>query len=367
MIRNRLTAYGTLATLILPIAMGCLGREETIRISRDGAVTIALRYEGSADDMKTADALPSDNSGWDVTTIAKKEGDEGNSDEKLVLTSERTFAPGEVLPTNYAGDNDPDADLVLQFPTTLRIERRPDGVYYSFHRVYTARRWAYVQHWNDVLFDDDIKQLTEKPAEELTRDEQAEIIQAFAGVEACKQIEFAKTALLECEPNHRPETWLLARRALLDVYENEYNHFDRLIELCEDLSEDDRNECFEREGNRILGEGYTALVDSLQKEAGFSADRIAQFERAYKRAERYYKITGETGGHHFEIHVAMPGKIVAHNGDEVDTDDDDNVSTVTWQFVGNAFRDRPHELLVVSRTTDGLDHRSKGTTHSHGR
>ena len=89
MIRNRLTAYGTLATLILPIAMGCLGREETIRISRDGAVTLALRYEGRAGDMKTADAPPSAHRGVSGRARARKEGGGGAPEGSGCVRNER--------------------------------------------------------------------------------------------------------------------------------------------------------------------------------------------------------------------------------------------------------------------------------------
>lgn len=360
MIPNRLSIYGTLASLTLLGVMGCLTRKETIKIARDGAVTIAVSCEGSREELDTVDALPSASGGWDRVTIQ----DVSFKENKQRLEAERTFAPGEDLPGSYASMNDPDTDLYLAFPTTLRIEPRTDGVYYYLHRVYTPRRWGYVQVWKDAFIDDSIKKLGEKPAEELNLDEKRQIVQAFAGVEAYKQIEFAKTALEECEPDLQPEYWLLARRALLDIYEEDNDYFNTVIELCEQAPEDGRGECFNQEAERILAEGYAAFVQSLRGDAGFTRNRITRFEQAYDRAVRYYRITEELGGHHFEIKVEMPGVVIAHNGDHEDHEGE--TSVVKWSFDGKAFRDRPHELQAISRLEEGAESESQDAVDDNG-
>lgn len=331
-----------ISAVVLPIlfAMGCVKRKETITVKPDGAVTVAIEYEGDKADFDKGDAMPSPASGWKVDREVKQNDEKK---EEVKLTGERTFKPGEELPGSYAASNDPDAGLYLKFPTTLTRERRKDGVYLHLRRVYLPREWAYVQFWADHFTDDNIKKLSEKKPEELTHDERLQIIRAFAGVEAHKQIELAQRALKESDPSSKPDHWLLARQALLKVYEEKVD-WDEIAKRYENTPQEDQDEQFERESQRISGEAHRAFVGSLKRDAGYDAERIAKFDGAYERAKKFYDITNDLGGHSFEIHVTMPGTIVAHNGDKADED-----GTVKWEFDGKAYRDRPYELLVTSR------------------
>lgn len=352
---------GSIVFFALAASMSCVEREETITIAPDGAVTVELEYEGSEKEVTQGDAMPSAESGWDVVRT-REEDDDGVT---LKLESVRRFEPGEELPRSFAADGDPDADLYLDFPTTVRVEDRADGRYFYFHRVYTARRWAYVQNWEEVFVDDEVKKLGEKPVEELTPEERVQIVEAFAGVEAFKQIEFARIALEESHADLPVEYGLMARRVLIGVYHNELANqgIERMIKRCEDLPEDERGECFNQEAERVLGIGYAAYVQSLREDGGLNQRQIAAFDVAYERAERYHELTGQLAGHSFEIRVAMPGTIIAHSGlnDETEVDEDNNTSTVRFAFDGKLFRDRPHELIVVSR----LDHDAVEKEESH--
>jgi hypothetical protein len=286
---------------------------------------------------------------------------EDDGTEEHTVSGTQTFSPGQVLPETYASDDDPDADLCLTFPTTLAIEQRADGTYYHFRRVYVPRGWAYVQYWKERFIDDDIKKLGAKPPQELTQEERLQIVEAFAIVEAFKQIEFAKAASEECAPDLPPVDWLRARQALVDVYEGEtdQNSFDDMLELCRQAPEARRGECFDTQAERILANGYAALVQSLQQDADFRLSELEEFDRAYERAQSYYENTDELGAHHFEIEVEMPGKVIAHNGD--DLDEVPGKSTVEWMFDGKAFRDRPYELLAISRVVDEAESEAEDT------
>lgn len=353
MIHNRLTKNATIVMSSFLVCTGCVEREETITIGVDGAVTVELEYEGTQEEMSQGDAMPSAVSGWDVTRTTKKDGD----DVTEMLTSGRRFAPGEELPWTFAAADDPDADLYLDFPTTVRIEHRTDGVYYYFHRAYAPRRWADIQRWEEFFFDNEVKKLSEKPVEELTVEERVKIVEAFAGMEAIKQLQFCKTAIAESHPDLAVEYGLMARRALINYYaqllfEQEGDgSFEGIIERCGALPEDQQGECFDEEAERILGEAYDIYIQSLREEAGLTPSEIAAFELAYERAEHYRKITEQLGGHNFEIRVKMPGTIIAHNAldDDVDVDEDENTSTVEFEFDGKSFRDNSHELIAVSR------------------
>lgn len=343
--RHQASHVPGLACLVLSACWGCVERSEVITVARDGSVIIELEHEGSEEELTTGDAMPSIESGWNVVRSTKKDGDQ----VKHILTTRRRFAPREELPRTFAAPNDAQAGLYLDFPTTVRMERRPDGMYYYFHRVYTPRRWAYVQHWQDAFIDDDIRKLGEKPAEELTPEEQLQIAQAFARVEALKQLEFTKIAMAKSHPDLPVERRLIARRALIDVY-TENDDLERIFELCEDLPDEERGSCFDEQAERLLAKGYAAFVESLQRDTDLSDAQVARFQQAYERAKRYYEITDALGGHSFEIAVRMPGVIVAHNafGDEVE-EEENGMSNVAFQFDGKAFRDRALEMIVVSR------------------
>jgi hypothetical protein len=331
-----------ISAVVLPIlfAMGCVKRKETITVKPDGAVTVAIEYEGDKGDFDKGDAMPSPASGWKVAREVKQNEDKK---EEVKLSAERTFHAGEELPSNYAAPNDPDASLYLKFPTTLTRERRKDGVYLHFRRVYTPRDWAYVLFWADEHINDQVKNLGEKKPEELTHEERVQIIRAFAGVEAYKQIELAQRALKEPDERLKPDHWLLARSAVLNVYEEGVN-WEEIARRVATLPQEERDQEFERESQRLVNEAHQAIVRSLKHDAGYDAEQIAKFEAAYEQAKKYWDITNQLGGHGFEINVQMPGTIVAHNGDKVDND-----GTVEWEFDGKAFRDRPYELLVTSR------------------
>jgi hypothetical protein len=340
MYRNRLVTGCVIAVLGLVIGTGCPGRKEVIKIAGDGTVTMHLTYSGTAAEIGRFDALPSARTGWDVSKTVKTDGDE----EEHIVEAKQAFAPGAALPSQLVADDEPDADLCLEFPTSLWTEERADGVYYRFHRVYVPRRWAYVEYWRNWCFGDDTDKLVGKPREELTLEEKVKIAQAFACAEALHRLELALVALEEFAPDLPPEYPLLARQAAIQFYED--MDIDETIARCEQAPEDERQECFNREAERILAEGHAAFVQSLLTDAGLSALDIARFEDAFERAQKYYEITSELGGHFFEIEVSMPGELIAHNGEVDESDDGD---TVEWSFQGDAFRDRPHELIAISR------------------
>ncbi len=318
--------------------VGCLKREEIITVKADGGVTIEIEYGGEKGDFEGLDAMPSQAGGWSVHRRTEKDGDK----ETVTLEGRRTFGPGEELPASYAAPNDPDAGLYLSFPTTLRRERRPDGVYLHFRRVYVPREWAYVQYWADQAVDDNIKKLADKKAEELTGEERVKIIEALGQAEAFKQIEFTQRALRETDASFKPDHWLLARQALMRVYQ-EQTDWESLAKKFEGLSEEERDQRLERETQAIFDQSRRAFVDSLRKEAKYDDERIGRFQASYERTRKAYEITNQLGAHAFKIGVHMPGTLVAHNGDKVED------GLVVWELDGQAVRDRPYELLVTSR------------------
>lgn len=348
-----------LACVLLIIPTGCLTRKEKITVARDGRISFQLTYEGDAEEFVQGDAMPGELTGWHVNRKSEL-NDEGK--EQVTLTASQDFTPAQELPRSYALSDDADADLYLDFPTSLNIQYKHDGSYYYFKREYTPRSWAYIEHWNNTFLDDNIKKISNKPIEQLTQSDRLQMVQAFIGLEAFKQIEFAKRALDECELDLPEVYWLLSRQALLDAYQSDHlidnpkerllieeeqrvhTYVDRLFARCESQSRDEQNACFDEEAKRIIQRGYQAMIESLHNQAGLIQHQIDAFERSYERAQKYHAITERLGGHHFEICVNMPGTIVAHNADK-----SDGHGEVCWKIDGNAFHDRPVVLLTVSR------------------
>ncbi len=367
MLANHLRTCVAAAILGLLTSASCVERTEHITIGRDGSVVMELRFEGTEEELSRGDVMPSAASGWDVERSTKQDGDE----VKHILKSRRRFEPREELPRSFAAPNDPDVKQYLDFPTTLRVERRPDGLYYYFHRTYTPRRWGYVEYWKNMFLDDDVQKLSEKPTEELTLEERGKIATAFAGIEAFKQIEFAMAAMAQMRPELPIERRLVAQRALLDFYEDENDHMEAIVQRCDESPEEERSGCYDEEVERILAEGYETLVESLGagtgSRAGLGKGQLARFHEAYEQARREYEITDDLGGHVFEIDVRIPGEIIAHNAIDGDLEENDGVSRIRFKFRGDAFRDRTHELIVVSRLDESPRSGSRSRGNGSGR
>lgn len=329
---------GAAAAFAALVAGGCLERKETVVVGADGGVTIKIRYEGKEEELNTLDALPKEENGW---TVSRGEHKDKEDKETHFLTAEQSFKPGAALPRSYAAEDDRDRALYTDFPTTLRIERRADGTYYHFARVYSPRRWAYVQFWEAQALDDDVKKLAEKKADELTREERVRLMKAFGDFEAMRQVELAQAAAAALGDALPQDRWLGARRAALDVYEN--LDYDALAAELETLDAEARDRRTEEEVTRLLERARGAMMEALNT-GGCREDCAEMFARALKRATREYDITAQVGGHAFRIAVHMPGEIVAHNADKVDDDGE-----AIWEFTGEAFRDRSYELRVTSR------------------
>jgi len=357
---KRQLAIGCTTLVSLPLA-GCLERKETITVTQDGRVKMEFKYKGDPADFEGGDAMPSE-AVMDRIAINREVNNDG--DEEVNLEAERSFEPGEMLLDSFAVAGGPDGDLYLRFPTSLTMERRDGGTYYHFARTYEARPWAYVQYWQDFIMQGDTQKLADKPVEELTLDERVELIRSFAGIEAFKQVEFAKAALAECAPGLPQHHWLMARQNLLHVFAADgmlpdkrtldlFGHgdyLDSLVARCDALADGERDACYEQEAERVLSLSYQALVQSLRDNAGFKDADVAAFDRAYVRAQRRYEITNLLGGHHFEVCVKMPGRIIAHNADDVeDLDEETGIGTeACWGMEGKGVRDRQFEMMVTS-------------------
>jgi hypothetical protein len=322
---------------------GCLEHRETITVDPDGTVTIEARFTtGSEAELYEGDAVPSPAGGWIVDESVEIDDEEK---ERFHLVAEAVFPPEVQVPANYAVPGDGDTDLYLQFPTTVTIEDRPDGVYYHFHRRYPGRGWAQIEALRELLVEEKLKKLKDTPLEEYTRQDHVLVLRSYADFEAVKMLTFARAAFLEVTPDAPQDKWLKVHAAIHEV-KGELET-DRIARLMEIEDEQERDEALEAEGKQWEERTLKRLQEAVREHCGYGGRQMSDFLRRYERNRRFFEITSDLGDDAFEITVVLPGTIVGSNADSTEG------NRATWKFSGQRFRDRDVELMATSRLDYG--------------
>ncbi|MGB0714652.1 MAG: hypothetical protein ACPGXK_02170 [Phycisphaerae bacterium] len=330
---------------IVLVSSGCLEREEKIVVSMDGSVDITLHYKGTQEEFDTLHASPFE---AEPTRLE-------NTKDKYEVSQSWHFAAGDQLPGSYASADD---SQHLAFPTAVTVESTHEGTYYTFRRTYQPRRWNYIDYWHrQILENEDITELGEKDSQTLTLEERMEIVLAFANAEALRQIEMTdrawKKSRSDAVTGVELTAHLKARRALLAIYDEDA--IKQQIEPCLMLMDEPREQCLQRRGEQVVEAARRAYFATLADTLSLAEHQAVR--QAYETEREYHQITSDTGGHSFEISVTLPGRIVEHNGLDKEVEDHTaeedkggkaTAQTVSWQFMGQAFRDRSHEIVAVS-------------------
>jgi hypothetical protein len=329
----------------------CVEREETIQVQADGRVDFALVHRSdSAEDLFEGDAVPSLRGGWIVTEHVEQDP---SGREVHSFTAEATFAPGKPLPSSLADLGDPDADLALRFPTTLRIEKRGRETWYHFARVYEPRVWEQVEFKRRAM-EQSLEGLQDRTVGEWSDAERANVVLAYLEHDFAKRQWFARQAYLKVMPDKRQDGWLAVDAAL-----NEHLHSQDIATLGALLVSADE-EARDAEANpgragarpaqaalvnaiaRFEPSSRDAMQDALRRDAGFSGEQVNVFLQHYQRARRAHEVTEDLNDDRFRITVEMPGRIVASNAASASD------HQAIWDLKGEDFRDRRLELLVSS-------------------
>lgn len=320
----------------------CVERKEHLTIRPDTSVLYQVIHKAdSLEELYDGDAVPKIAGGWMAEQRQEKD-DEGKT--TFTLVAETAISPAANLPANYALPADADADLYLQFPTTLKVEQRADGTYYHFDRVYPARAWAQIEFLQ--------KQLVQEPLEGLPSDmhdwtpqQRLDVIHALATFETEKMLIFARSAFLVITPDAAQDRWLAVRSEMHDCLARlDYNALSRLLEPKDDLLDQQKQgQAIDDETKRFEQALIDRLNDAMKTLAGYEGAQLAGFKRQYQREKRFYEITQDLGDDKFEITVEMPGAITAGNADST------SATAATWTFTGKMLRDRELELMVTSR------------------
>src|SRR5690606_32078024 len=218
--------------LMLPAAAllaGCLERDEQITVRRDGSVQYELEIRGDPGDFVGPAALPSKAGGWDVADgmVTK---DDGN--EEQVRRAKRRVGPREPQPSTYAVEAEEEG-ITLAFPSELEIEKRPDGTYYHFSRVYEPRQHARYEYYNariKELLGADFPE--GKDLSEIGPEHRAKLVTALRWVDMNKKLEFAEAGLAAME-DRWPQDWKLHVIATIKAA---YSDFD-IAEVVEMLGQ----------------------------------------------------------------------------------------------------------------------------------
>ncbi len=331
-------------TLFLVLGLvGCLERTETITVEPDGTVLIEAVFKTDQEgELYEGDAIPSDAGGW----LVEVQEVEQDGERRFHLTAAGVFGPLFKLPANYAVPGDPDTALYLQFPTTVEIEDRADGVYYHFHRTYPARPWAHIEALREVLLDGPTRKLKDKDKDDYTPADWKLIARSYTDFEAAKLLTFARGAYLETTPDVPQDAWLDVLGAFRKM-QGELD-LDVIAEVMQIDDEDEREEAIALEVKAWEEKSFKTLDASLRDFCGYGGARMKDFMRRYQSRLKDYDVTSGLGDDAFVITVVMPGAIVGSNADETSPD------RATWKFSGRRFRDRRVELMVTSRS-DFLD------------
>lgn len=303
---TRLSLFGLPLALLPLLTAGCLKRGEAIAIRPDGSVRMLVMIQGDPDDVRSGDAMPSKEGGWQVSEQMVKEDDK----DQLKITAERTVPAGQPIPSSYAVPGSPGENQATTFTTKVRIEQRPDGTYYHFRRVYHARPAARILHLRgQILENDEMKALAGKDIEELSDDERRKFVAAMIQFEKEKTRVFLDQAGAALGDGLAQDQWLPARERALKPYD-EAALMERTIAALSD--KDQAGPLVEQIEHGILQQVEEGIRTAMQ-EAKAPKAAVDRFVDAYGHARAAYNVTEDIGDEVFEIAVEMPGRIIAHN------------------------------------------------------
>ena len=333
--RHLVAVAATAGLLVLSLG-GCLEREETLKVQEDGTVEVTITL--TADSPQELDSAPAPEArdGWSVRQSLKGEGQKA----KHVLTASRRFAPGDTLPSCDAPPGADDAHLHLQFPTDVRIEKRADGTYYHFRRVFEARPSAW---WNRVEDRGAYERLADRVGQKdkpLSAQEWSDAVRELLQVQVGRKLTVARRAVLEAAPEFPQDRWLKAYGQVVRMGRDAETS--ELVAILQRPESPERNTAVSEVAQEWEDRVEAAIRKALAAE-GLDQIQLSAFDKARARINRQNQITSQVEGESFVVHVAFPGRPVGSNADE----QSDGVHT--WRFRGNRLMDRNYELLATAR------------------
>jgi len=334
-----------LIAVLIPFGLllaGCLERKETIRVDRDGGVEIELTLTGEPAEFVGGDALPTLDSDWSVRDRIETD----NKDRQTQIREARLRVPaGEPLPDSFAPADTPEYEASLRFPTELKIERRADGMYYHFKRVYQARQLARFEVYKEAVnLSGLLKEMEGKDPSELSDEQLHSLLTALRALEGFKYAEYVSGATGALEEHWPQHYGLLLRQTVLKHFEQA--DLEPVMALMREPQSPERDQAINDIGNELVAAIEPLLQEQL-RELRVPRAQVEKFFEAYELEQARHHVTEDLGDESFEVAVAMPGEIVAHNADRIED------RQAVWKFPAKMFMDRDWVLMVTSRTDRG--------------
>jgi hypothetical protein len=334
----KVSFVGFLAFALLP---GCVKRTETITVNKDGSVKLEVKVEGDRADMESGAPPLGRAHGWEFDEKIEKQDDDK---ENIIRTVRTTIPPGRPIPAAYP-TNDPEGEaLALQHPTTVTIERRADGTYYHFRRVFEARPWAYLNYYHQVLIEEPLERSGDKSPDELSPEKKQELVQNIIHLEGMKHLTHARRAALAIDPPMRQDHWVRIHAAVKEALDEVDTEL--VLELLEQSwSEEDSDDAVAGELTKLADQLNERITDAVRKtllHLGMSKRYVAAFGDAIAEEKRRFAITEDYGDEKWDVYLSMPGRLIGHNGDSIDE------GKIKWSIDGKGFYDREVELLATS-------------------
>lgn len=341
MIRSQTLKPLSIIIMALFLACGCVEREEKIRIHEDGSANVSILFKADGWDELYPGRVPASSEGWRLTKTTATLAD---GKVKYNLSADKEFGPGVALPNTYAHDGLDDAHLHLVFETSLVTEKRDDGTYYHFQRVYKKRDWAHVALLKEIVPDNRMRNLMKKDPKELPLFEREALLRGMTEVELYKKLAFARGAFLQVTPGlPGQDGWLKLFNEVLDLRASlDYRKLAQLLGREDATSDEALAEAADRFEQSILQN----LQAGLRMHCGYDETQEQSFFKRYHELEKGYRISEDIEGESFNIAIEMPGEIIGCNVKHVDG------AKAVWEFTGKALKDRDHELLISSRVSN---------------
>jgi hypothetical protein len=316
---------------------GCVERKEKILIHKNGAVAIFSAFVANSSQELYEGRVPSEKQGWTVRASTKTDS-EGKVQH--LLAAWQKFQPSD-LPSTYACPDLKDASSYLRFPTSVRFEKREDGTYCHFRRVYKKRQWAHIASLKDSLFKGNLKALLDKDPKELSQSERIEFIGGMARLELHKMLTFARAAFLKVTPDENlQDGWLLLFNDVLALQKS--LDLDRLATLIGRTARDGDLE-LTHVAEKFESDVRDTILSGLRTYCGYTKTQEAAFLDENGTQEHCYDLSEDVENEKFSISLEMPGEVVAANTDKIDG------NTASWEFEGNALLDCDYEIIISSR------------------
>ncbi len=332
--RYKRIALAAVSALLLLGLCSCVKREETITVMPDGSSVITVQLTADSEEELNAAAPPTVADGWKVERSTRTDD---KRKTEYILAAKRLVSPNTPLPSQDA-PSAPQAALELNFPTSLRVEKRPDGTYYLFRRIFDSRDFAQWNHVEAREANENLKPLIQKN-EPLTRSEREKVIRTQIEIAVDKKLEVARAAFLQVTPQAPVDQWVRVNEAIraeakkLDV--------NPLVDLLQAKQSPQRDEEI---AEAVKAWDVDVLIEKSLAGHGYNEQQLAAYAEARKVMDRRNEITDRINGESFSVRLQLPGQLVGSNATKIE-----NNGTLEWQMTGELMMDRKLELVAASK------------------